>query len=147
MPTQSAAFTQYLIGDETNTLTDISQYVTKCPLPRQSADANLTAFATGGGAITETHLRGAAQSQIACECLFDPALIALLARIVGNRSGSTFQARLGNNAAPQPGDPLFQGTYTLFGLTFSYNTNTDATVTLDLKPSDGGALVPGWGNV
>jgi hypothetical protein len=141
-PTQSAQFTQVYVGDETNTLVEISQYVKSTNIPRVNADANVTTFATGGGPVTENHIRGAVQAQVQIDCFFDPALLAIINRIVGSRTGSTLQVRSGNNAAPTAGDMLYQGTFTLFGIHVTYNTNAEAALALDFRPTDGGAIVP-----
>jgi len=143
-PTQSAAFTQVLAGDEVNTLTDISGYVKSTVLPRNNADLNTTTFAPGGGPVTESHQRGAVQSQPTVDAFADPVIWPLLNRIVAARGGSTWHWRSGINAAPSPGDEVFLGTYTLFGINLTYNPNQEATMALDLRPTDAGAILPGW---
>lgn len=144
MPTSSTQFEQVYLGDNVNTLLEISNYCTDAPIPHKSADTNLTVFAVGGGPVTETHIRGAKQSEITLQCLADPVLWSLIGKIIGSRTGSTFQGRIGNNAAPLPGDALFQGTYTLFSVAVNYKPNSPATLALVLKPTDGGAIAPGW---
>lgn len=147
MPQQSSEFTQYMVADETGTLQDISQYVRDAQLPMASMDADHTTFATSGAAVAETHRRGAVQANVTLNCVYDPAFIDQMARIVGKRDGTQLQARFGANAAPTVGDSLFYGTFTLLGINFTYSVHAEAMVALNFRPTDGGALAPKWDKV
>jgi hypothetical protein len=134
-------------GDQNGTLTELSQYVRSAGLPRTNMNVTTTTFMTGGGNAITGQLKGAIQSQPQMEFLFCPAIVDFLARIAGSRNGSTWQFRHGNNAAPQPGDQAWVGTYTVFGVTVNYNAGQDATVQVDLRPTDGGSIIPQWASV
>jgi hypothetical protein len=147
MAAPSSQFQSVWAGDENDTLTELSQYVRSASLPRTNSPINTTTFAAGGGAVTTGQLKGAIQSQPQVEFLFSPDIVSFLARIAGSRNGSTWQFRHGNNAAPQPGDQMWTGTYTVFGVTVNYNAGQDATVQVDLRPTDGGSIIPQWASV
>jgi hypothetical protein len=134
-------------GDQNGTLTELSQYVRSASLPRTNMNVTTTTFTTGGGKATTGQLKGAIQSQPQVEFLFSPAIADFLARIAGSRTGSTWQFRHGNNATPQPGDQAWVGTYTVFGVTVNYNAGQDATIQVDLRPTDGGLIIPQWASV
>lgn len=140
----SAQFTQFMVGDATNTLQDLSQYVDSVTLNDDSAVTNVTAFATGGGVVTESNIKGAQQSQMQATFFYDPNALAVLLQILGARGGSTIQARQGTNAAPTYGDQIFQMTATLFSLRVTYNTGQPAKIACDFRPTDGGAIIPAW---
>jgi hypothetical protein len=144
MPTPSSQFTQVRLGDETNAMTDISAYVRSVNIPKGNNMLNATAFAASGGPVTQDQRKGAIQSQVTVEVHHDPTLLAILMRIFGSRTGSTLEARQGNNLAPTTGDPVYRATMTLFSMVSNYATGQDATWTLTFQPTDGGSIVPGW---
>lgn len=144
MPTQSSQFSQVYCGDATNTLQEISQYVKSVNIPQDNVATTLTTHATGGGPVTEQVQKGARTANVQVEVFMDPAVLLILNQILGALNGSTWQFRNGNNAAPAVGDMLYQGTFTLFSMALTYNPGTEATWMLDLRPTDQGAIVPGW---
>jgi hypothetical protein len=144
MPIQSSQFQVIKCGDETNTLQDISAKVRTANKPRAYNPKNATTFVAGGGAVTNRQERGAVQSQPQVEVYHDNDIVDLLVRILGSRSGSTWQFLEGNNATPAAGDMMFQGTFTLFGMNLNYQSGQEAVWVLDLKPTVGGLIVPDW---
>ena len=55
--------------------------------------------------------------------------------------------RSGSNAAPAQGDVLFSGTYTCLQYKLIYNAGITATLEIEVKPCDGGAITPAFGTV
>jgi hypothetical protein len=143
-PLQSAQFRRIWLADSTGTLQEVTGNVTQAQYPRGSKDTNLTAFMPGGGPATENHIRGAAQSNVTMTLLHDDPTAALLNQIVAARTGIEIRIWEGNNNIPQVGDPIFRGTYTLFGASLTYNANQNAAWACDFSPTDSGAITPGW---
>jgi hypothetical protein len=55
-----------------------------------------------------------------------------------------FEALFGSNAAPTYGDDCFRGTYTVFSANINYASGNEATLGINIKPTDGGSVVPDW---
>ena len=144
MPLQSSQFKIIKVADELGALTEISADVRTASHPKGNVAANARAFAAGGGIVTNSQFKGAVTSQLSVEVFHGNAIVALLMRIWNKRDGGLWQFWEGNNAAPTFGDQMFQGSFTLFGMNLAYATNQEAVWTLDLRPSDGGLVVPGW---
>jgi hypothetical protein len=147
MPTQSNEFTQVYVGDETNALIELGEDLKSATFPEEAAEATMTGFAPGGGRVTEDKRRGALQATVSLEVYINAAMWDLANRIAFARGGSTLRGLFGNNALPTYGDPLYQGTFTLFTITINYNVGAEATMTWEFKPTDGGPLVPKWDKV
>jgi len=146
--TLSGQFVQVFIANAAGTLVDISPYLTSLTPQRASEQTDLTTFASGGGPITGTVVRGAAQAEFQLTGLFDPAFIKMLRQITAARAGVLFQVKAGSNATPTQGDVLFQGTMLPIGPTITYNAgNTPAACVMDLKPADNGAVAPAFSQI
>jgi hypothetical protein len=139
MPILSGQFTAIYLANAAGTLTDISPYIVSVEVQRGSDSTDLTTFASGGGPVTITVIRGAATSEFTLKGLYDPAFAKIVRQIVAARSGFAVQIRSGSNAAPGQGDELYSGTFTCLNYSLAYNTGAVATVDLDLKPADGSA--------
>jgi hypothetical protein len=145
MALPSSQFKRVYFGDEANTLAEYTTYVRQSQQPRGNSAINATTFNSGGDPVTSRQLKGAKTSTPSVEFMFDPTLLAVLMRIIGSRTGSTWKFFESNaNAAPVEGDMAFCGTFTVFGLNINYAVGQDATIQVDLAPTDGGTITPDW---
>jgi hypothetical protein len=147
MPTLAGAFVQVLIGNAAGTLVDISAYLTSVDPQRASAPTDLSTFAAGGGPISATLVRGPALSEFTLKGLYDPAFAKIVRQIMAARGGFTLQVKSGSNVAPTQGDVLFSGTYTCLQYKLIYNAGITATLEVEVKPCDGGAITPAFGTI
>src|SRR5258708_11768412 len=145
--TLSGSFMQVFIGNAAGALTDISPYLTSVETQRASDATDLTTFASGGGPAPANVIRGAAISEITLHGLYDSVFAKIVRQIVAPRSGVTLLVKAGSHAAPAQGDESFQGTYTCLNYNLNYSTGANATLDLDLKPADGGAITPAFGTI
>jgi hypothetical protein len=141
--TQNNGFSQFFIGDFNNTLTDISAYVKSAKVPLNFAVIDLTTFVPGAvTAPTTQQKHGQIQSDFSITIYDDLAIYPILEQIAGLRGGVTFKAFTGRNSVPVGGDFVYQASLTLFSVTSDWTTKKDATSVLNLKPTDGGLIVP-----
>lgn len=145
MALASSQFKRILFGDEANALAEYSQYIRQSQQPRGNNLINATTFNTSGDPVTSNQRKGAKTSTPTVEFMFDPTILAVLMRIIGSRTGSTWQFfESPANATPAEGDMAFCGTFTVFGINVNYTVGQDATISVDLSPTDGGSVVPDW---
>jgi hypothetical protein len=145
--TQAAGFTKVLYPDSTGTQVDITTYVQSLQLPRSTAAIDVTTLgASGVRAVVDTR-RGAVQANVSMTLVVDRTPWEIAAEKCGDNAGGLLTVWTGNNAAPGQGDILFSGTYTLMDVTVNMATNAVATMVWNLVPTDGGAVVPGYGRI
>jgi hypothetical protein len=144
MPTNASQFGQQFIANAAGTLTEISAYVTGADPQRTSMDTNLTTFNAGGNPVSETHIRGAAQSEFTIKGLFDPVYAKLLREVIAAPNGVAYQQKAGSNAAPGQGDEIITGTYIPLKYTLTYKFGSPATIDVDMKIADGSAAAPAF---
>lgn len=147
MPTNSAQFVQTMIANAAGTLIDVSPYLQGSVDPKRSSkDEDLSTFAAGGGPVTRTHIRGAAMSEFPLNFFYDPVIAKIIRQIIAARSGFLVSIRMGANNLPGPGDEVFTGTMTCLDFDLVTDTNKPMTLVCNLKPADGGAIVPTFAN-
>lgn len=142
MAMYSGQFVTVFVSNAAGTKTEITQYVQHIEPQRASAPIDLTTLNAGGTPVAENIVRGEAVSEFSISCLFDPVFAKILRQIIAARGGFTLWVYAGANQSPSLGDELFSGTYTCLGYNLTYNTGQPATLVADVKPCDGGAVVP-----
>lgn len=141
--TQNSGFSQAQIGDFTGTLIDLSQYFKDTNVPLTAGTVDTTTLQPGATVPPTTRvIRAQIISDVTINFYFDLAVWYVLEQIIGMRGGSPVRLNTGNNAAPVPGDILFQGTMTLFSAVISGQTKADLMIACNWKPTDGGLIVP-----
>ena len=121
----------------------------KADIPEDYGLVTLTTLVAGGGQPTTKQIHGAVKAPVVLTVFIDLVTRSISEQIIGLRKGVTIQLKPGRNSAPQLGDKLFQGTFTLFAETPTIATNDKpAQMTWTFKPSDVGVtgVVPGWYN-
>lgn len=128
------------VTDTDGTQFDLSTALTGITPTISHADADLTTFAAGGGLVTKTHREGILTFDLSVALLFSSAIWQLSQRLTGRTGGFAILGRFGSGAAPGLADEAYSGTFTLLNAAFVYNPGANATITWDLKPTDGAAL-------
>lgn len=147
MPTNSGQFSQALVANAAGTLVDTSPYLQGSLDPkRSSADTDLTTFASGGGPVTRTHVRGAGMAEFPLNYFYDPVIAKFWRQVIAARSGFLVSLRMGANNIPGMGDEIFTGTMTCLDFDLVYDTNKPSTLVFNLVPADGGLIVPTFAN-
>jgi hypothetical protein len=147
MALPTSQFQTIFMADETNALIEVSAYVRTCSVPTANAARNDTSFQTGGNNVTTNTGKGAIQSQPTVEFLWDPAIWLILERVEFSRVGSTWMFLEGENAAPTGGGAVYMGTFTIFAANPNYSRNADATIQVELAPTDPvgiSPIIPNW---
>ena len=141
--TQQAGFTQFYVGDITNTLNDLSIYVKTIKVPLNAGTVDLTSLVSGATNAPTTQMKRAQiQSDVSITLFDDLGWYGVVEQIINYRTGTTLKVQTGKNALPSVGDIIFYGTFTLFSVTSDWTTKKDATSVLNFKPSDGGLIAP-----
>lgn len=143
--TQSGDFFYLKVVDYFGTVQDLTQYIKDTTNPFSKAAIDLTTPGAGGTRSTRNQQAAQVISTPQVTFYFDPALVApILYPLLGKADGSLWSWYQGNNAAPQQGDVIFKGTFTLFTIHDTGTPGNAGLVTVDLRPSDQGAVTPGW---
>lgn len=148
---QSSQFVYTRVTDYLGTVQDLSPYINDIPAFGPESEATeVTTFAPLGARVTHSQIRGALKSEMTLTFLFNPTLVGILEPLDGNNTGYQWQFLQGNGAQPTFGDDWMGATYNMFNMRFDYsssNPTTPATIKVDLKLADGGAINPSWNKV
>lgn len=143
--TQNGDFIYLKVTDFWGTVQDLTAFMKNATNPFQRAPIDVTTPGPNGGRSTTGMLLGQVISQPQVTLFVDQSTVTnVLWPLLGKPDGSLWAWYQGTNAAPTQGDQIFKGTYTVFGLHPTGTPGNAHIMTVDLKPSDQGAVVPGW---